>query len=1102
MRARAFAAALAAVALVAAVSAAGAAAEVQTIDFEAAPLNAPFGGQGDIVFRQDLGFRPYATEVGARAQSGTRVGDAGRCFEETGRSCEFFQANTTVELARTAESVTVFVGRFGPIAAGEAPEQAVLTAFSADGSIVGLSRIEIGDEGFKRRLQVLRLNQKDITRFTIRANSGVGGTAVATDLGFDDLSVSFADGGTPDFSVAATGEVVGVPQGEEVEVPVRVSRINGSNGTITLAVSDLPAGVSAAPVELKGTATEATLKLRAEPNAPDTDFVPAEATIIAESANNPAVGPANRSTPLAVRVGRAFQLRSGDTSDADEGEVVVELPSCAAVDVPLEIARDPALERTVTLSARQDLEGATLLPPGISGEFLSGPEVPPGGGLVAERTLRLRAGPGAGLFRQPRSIVVEARVEPGEAPHALRLRLIHTEGASVSRVTPAFRAARTPRFGQPGATVRLNGQGFCEGTTVLFGSDQTRTPTRLVDEHALEFTVPRYAVSGELTVIPPDGGRSYPAGRLSVDSVRNGDAFAFKNYPFGTLGLAELERAFGSDDIFVSVNPCWPFGNCTVQTGFLSPVAALDWGVLQVALRRSNGHCFGINLSLQQLASRKVPLSFYTRAPGAQPFDIPGPGGPEASLETLLDANHARQFSEEFLGAFFKRPRGLNAQLDVLRREFGISRMPMIQIYRGLRAHSVLAYDLVETASTARIYVYDNASPFAPEEEFDPGRHRTKVEAGVIAIDKAAGTWTYEGASGWSGASGDGSLWVTPFEANPDDPSLPGRDTLVRAVSYVLLGSLDGAVRSDAGAYGEFLPDAGEEADAAGNGAWVAPAGKPLDVTVTGTKDGRYTQTYTAPSFVASVGDVATAKGVRDKLSGAGEGLRFESGKARVLEIELAKEWGKGLTSAATVRTHASAGGADSAGFAKGGALVYAHDGAATSVEFSLTAVRPNGGPSTFESGPVAVRDGDLLLARPLGRDLSRVRLAIRGANGRKVSRVLRDRKVAGRLRIGKPKATAKRLTLPFKLSGLRGRAVVGASLRLMRGNRTVARKALSLRSGKGSHRVAWELPRGLKRGEYRLVAQLRALTLGARGSTVSDSVTSTSNSQLKIPPK
>ncbi|HEX5609755.1 MAG TPA: hypothetical protein VFX45_06665 [Solirubrobacterales bacterium] len=1101
MRPRALAAALAAVALVAAIIASGASAEVQTIDFEAATLGAPLNGEGDIAFPQSRGFRPYGAEVGNRANSGTKVGDLGRCIEEAPRAsaCELFQAHTTAELARTASSVTVFVGRFGPIEAGDVPERAMLTAFRADGQPIAAQAIELV-EGFKRRLQV-QSPAGNIAGFSISAISGADNSGPAGDLGVDDVSVNFVQGGAADFAVSTTTDVVGVPAGEEVQVPVRVSRINGSNGRIDLAVSGLPLGVSADPVRLEGLQTQATLTLRAEPSAPDTNFAPAAASVVANPNGNAAVAPAPRTAPLAVRVGRAFQLRSGEVTDAEEKVIPVSLPSCAAVDVPLTIARDPALERTVQLSVRQDLEDSTLMPPGISGEFLAGADVAPGGGLVAERTLRLRSDASSGLFSQPRTIVVEARVEPGEPPRALRLRLTHAEGASVSRITPAFRDARTPRFGRPGATVRVSGEGFCPGTTVIVGSDQSRTPTTLLDDRTLEFVVPRYATTGPLTVVPPAGGHPYQGGRLQVDSVRNGDAFPFKNYPFGALALDELERAFGSDDIFISVNPCWPFANCTVQTGFLSPMAAIDWGVLNIALRRSNGHCFGINLSLQQLASRKVPLSFYTRAPGAQPFDVPGPNGPEASLEALLDANHARQYSEEFLEAYFKRPKGLQPQLDLLAREFGKGQMPMVQIYRGLRAHSVLAYDLVETASTARIYVYDNASPFLAEEEFDPNRHRTKVEAGVIAIDKTSGTWTYEGASGWSGSVADGSIWVSPFEANPDDPSLPGRDTLTRGLAYVVLGSLDGTVRSDAGSGAEFLPDTGEEADAAGNGTWVGAAGKPLDVTMTGTRDGRYTQAYSAPGFIASIEDVATKKGVRDEITGAGDELRFESGRARELEIGLAKEQGKTLTLGATLRIHASAGGAERAGFAKSGALTFAHEGAATAASFTLTAIRPNGGPTSFESGPVALRDGDRVTAKPLGRDLKRVRLTIRGKGGRKVSRVLRDRSNGGRLRIGKPRVSKGTLSLPYKLSGVRGRGrgIVGASLRLMRGKRVVAKKALAVRASKGAHRITWKLPKGISRGSYRLAADLRALSPGSRGSTVTDSVTAASSSRLKI---
>src|SRR5262245_40505524 len=100
----------------------GAAAEVQTIEFETGADNLPLDGQGDISFPKALGFRPYKVEVGStRAQSGTHVGDLGRCAEEAVANggnpgdCEFFQANTTGILARGAKVVSLFAGFFGPI---------------------------------------------------------------------------------------------------------------------------------------------------------------------------------------------------------------------------------------------------------------------------------------------------------------------------------------------------------------------------------------------------------------------------------------------------------------------------------------------------------------------------------------------------------------------------------------------------------------------------------------------------------------------------------------------------------------------------------------------------------------------------------------------------------------------------------------------------------------------------------------------------------------------------------------------------------------------------------------------------------------------------
>jgi hypothetical protein len=103
---------------------------------------------------------------------------------------------------------------------------------------------------------------------------------------------------------------------------------------------------------------------------------------------------------------------------------------------------------------------------------------------------------------------------------------------------------------------------------------------------------------------------------------------------------------------------------------------------------------------------------------------------------------------------------------------------------------------------------------------------------------------------------------------------------------------------------------------------------------------------------------------------------------------------------------------------------------------------------------------------------------------------VLRNRDHgAGRLKLGAPKLSGRRLSVRVRLSGVHGKAIAGAVLRLMRGKHVLAHKALSLKSAGGSHRIVWKLPRKLKRGAYRLLTDVRAVTVGARGSTTTDSV-------------
>ena len=95
-----------------------------------------------------------------------------------------------------------------------------------------------------------------------------------------------------------------------------------------------------------------------------------------------------------------------------------------------------------------------------------------------------------------------------------------------------------------------------------------------------------------------------------------------------------------------------------------------------------------------------------------------------------------------------------------------------------------------------------------------------------------------------------------------------------------------------------------------------------------------------------------TEKGVRDTVEGAGNSLTFAGGSDRPLQIALARRSSPTETLSASLDTHASADGSDMAGFSDGGALTYAHDGAPTTLSFTLTSLRRDGGPAVFRFGP------------------------------------------------------------------------------------------------------------------------------------------------------
>ena len=190
------------------------------------------------------------------------------------------------------------------------------------------------------------------------------------------------------------------------------------------------------------------------------------------------------------------------------------------------------------------------------------------------------------------------------------------------------------------------------------------------DGRSLTFGIPRTATSGPVTILPTTGATYQTTNSLQVRSVRNQDGFAFANYSYGWLSYGELTDLVGQRDMFIEVNPCWPFGNCSIPTGVPDPVAYLVWGVLNIALKASGGHCFGINRTLQELLAGKVRHSRF--APGVTiNHDLPAAAGPNDALGTWLDGRHAGQGTAEFLVGYLGRERDLPNQLSVIRAELG-----------------------------------------------------------------------------------------------------------------------------------------------------------------------------------------------------------------------------------------------------------------------------------------------------------------------------------------------------------------------------------------------------------------------------------------------
>lgn len=243
------------------------------------------------------------------ARSGNQVADISFCF-----ACEFYTPRTVGRLTSTVSRVSAFVGYLGSDV-GNSPAQMRLTARNAAGESLGTSSASVVQgQPFNQMVSVTSPSATpDIASFELVAEP----PNMSQPIGFDDLSLTYPDTAPPaDFALRVGSGPA--HQGDFVDVPIEVIRLNGSNGDVTLSVSGLPPGMSGtfSPNPVSGTDTAATLRLSVDANAAPSGYT--EITITGMPGAG--AGSATRAVTMLVRsIGNcgSAQVEIGGQPEAD-----------------------------------------------------------------------------------------------------------------------------------------------------------------------------------------------------------------------------------------------------------------------------------------------------------------------------------------------------------------------------------------------------------------------------------------------------------------------------------------------------------------------------------------------------------------------------------------------------------------------------------------------------------------------------------------------------------------------------------------------------------------------------------------------------------------
>lgn len=1035
------------------------------VDFETGPaLGAPITDQyrtSSFVFWNSGDYRPRR-----RAHGPGVVADIGpeHCEAEgySPGACELAVGGTRARLTRSANRIAMLVGLRSAM---EQSTWARLQALDGNGVVIAQTPETPIGVGITTPLSVARPGP-EILGFRLMFG---GGGATGGPVAFDDLELTYPPGSLPDLAIDVTQNTQRVVQGASLDLPLTVTRLNGSSGPIDLRASGLPSGVTAEflPDPVPGTTEGATLRLRAATDAPDSPGgTPQTVTITADPQGDAGVGRAPVAAPLGLVVESAFTLRAPSGTTA-------ALPTCGTVEVPLTLGRSTTFTEDVHL----DVEG---LPPGVTGTFSRG--TPLAAGTGGSMVLALRA---SSQSFPPVQAVVSASAS-GYPSRRVYLDIRQVPG-TVSLIAPQNGLLTAPQQLRPGTPVVLSGNGLCPGSTVFVGAGEA-APTLSADGTSMRFETPRLATSGPIRVVP-SAGPSFATQPVTVTTFRSTSGLRFGNFSFTGLSYRETIDTFGADEFFVSVNPCWPWSDCSILTPVPNPIAVIAHEIIDAQMQSTGGHCFGISRAVQGWLANRATLNRWSST------DIFGIPGRSSDLDSYLDGQHATQASTEFIRAWFGRTKTVEAQLTTIRSQLSSGNTPLVSVREGDKGHAMVAYDVLDRPDGgADVLLYDNNVPFDPAVELSsPAQHQHREAVrSVLRITPDRRSWEFSngGSTPWTGGGAD--LFAVARNVIPDDPSLPGLAQLAEGLAYVVFGSQDGSVRS-AGVPegGDLLPPL-DSAAPPGRSATVGFGSRgALRHAVVGTKQGRYRQSVVEGDSLSTV-ELPTATGAADEVRSApgGDGLVLAQGRKAGggQKDYLVAVRGTDGSRLARIRTASSAGSEDVVRLAGGRRLTIAHEGAATTMRVELQSAQRNGGAATFTSGPIAVgRDATVTLTPVDWRVLDRVRVTVRRPGARSRTRTLRSRtRPAARVRVRSLRVRGRRVSVVVRFSKLPAQRTAAVVLRVMRGRRTVGRRSFPVPAPRaGTQTLRWTIPSPARARGLRLRADATLVVGGARPATV-----------------